>query len=135
MNSHTSSNGIRVRDTEKYRPREMFDSTTPTTSSGVPVDDKMNSLTVSERGRVLLSDFHLVEKLANFDREPIPERVVHARAVTARGEFVCTNPFSQFTIAKPFSTQGKITPVAVRFSTVVQLGVRCVCHHRSVPSR
>ena len=119
MSNHTSSNRIGVMDTEKYRPREMFDSTTPTTNSGAPVDDTMNSLTVSERGPVLLSDFHLVEKLANFDRERIPERVVHARGVTARGEFVCTNPISQFTIAEPFSTQGKITPVAVRFSTVV----------------
>lgn len=105
-------------DPEKYRPREMFDSAHPTTNSGAPVGDTLNSLTLNERGPVLLSDFHLVEKLANFDRERIPERVVHARGVAARGDFVCTNPIPGITCAAPFAAKGS-TPVAVRFSTVV----------------
>ncbi len=119
-NGALAGNGVSgVMDAERYRPSEMFDGNAPTTNSGAPVDDTMNSLTVNERGPVLLSDFHLVEKLANFDRERIPERVVHARGVVARGEFVCTNPIPEFTKAEPLSTAGKVTPVAVRFSTVV----------------
>lgn len=104
---------------EKLLPDERFDTARPTTNSGAPVDDTLNSLTVDERGPVLLSDFHLVEKLANFDRERIPERVVHARGVVAKGRFVCTNAIPNITLAEPLSTPGKVTPVAVRFSTVV----------------
>lgn len=106
-------------DPEKYRPREMFDTSHPTTNSGARVDDTLNSLTLNERGPVLLSDFHLVEKLANFDRERIPERVVHARGVTARGHFTCTRPCNNLSTAEPLSEPGRVTPVAVRFSTVI----------------
>ena len=58
-----------------------------TTNQGVPVSDNQNSLTVGERGPVLLQDVHLIEKLAHFDRERIPERVVHAKGAGAHGYF------------------------------------------------
>eukprot|EP00177_Eucheuma_denticulatum_P007179 GFKZ01013059.1.p1 GENE.GFKZ01013059.1~~GFKZ01013059.1.p1 ORF type:complete len:495 (-),score=41.80 GFKZ01013059.1:103-1587(-) len=106
-------------DPEKFQPRDSFDTNHVTTNSGAPVDDSLNSLTLGERGPVLLSDFHLVEKLANFDREVIPERRVHARGVAAKGVFQCTHDISRYTFADPFSQVGKKTPVAVRFSTVV----------------
>lgn len=106
-------------DPEKLQPRDSFDTNHVTTNSGAPVDDSLNSLTLGERGPVLLSDFHLVEKLANFDREVIPERRVHARGVAAKGVFVCTHDISRYTMADPFSQVGKKTPVAVRFSTVI----------------
>lgn len=54
---------------EKYIPTDANDAVHVTTNSGAPVEDTTNSLTAGERGPVLLSDFHLVEKLANFDRE------------------------------------------------------------------
>lgn len=90
-----------------------------TTNGGLPVYNNLNSLTAGPRGPVLLEDFHLVEKLANFDREKIPERTVHARGVTAKGIFTCTKDIRNLTCADPFSAVGKETPVAVRFSTVV----------------
>jgi catalase len=57
----------------------MSDDNTITTSTGSPVDDNSNSLTAGEYGPVLLQDFHLIDKLAHFGRERIPERVVHAK--------------------------------------------------------
>lgn len=90
-----------------------------TTNTGAPVGDNQNSKTVGQNGPVLLEDIHLVEKLAAFDRERIPERVVHARGAGAYGEFVAAGDFSQYTMASLFSQKGKATPVFVRFSTVV----------------
>ena len=58
-----------------------------TTNQGAPVTDNQNSLTVGERGPVVLQDVHLIEKLAHFDRERIPERVVHAKVQGAHGFF------------------------------------------------
>jgi hypothetical protein len=58
-----------------------------TTNTGAPVWNNNASLTAGERGPILLEDYHLVEKLANFDRERIPERVVHARGASAKGFF------------------------------------------------
>ncbi len=58
-----------------------------TTNQGVPVTDNQNSLTVGERGPVLLQDVQFVEKMAHFDRERIPERVVHAKGAGAHGYF------------------------------------------------
>lgn len=106
-------------DPNKNIPTDKNDAVHVTTNSGAPVEDTMNSLTLGERGPVLLTDFHLVEKLANFDREVIPERRVHARGVAVRGVFVCTKNITRYTSADPFSEVGKQTPVAVRFSTVV----------------
>jgi catalase len=90
-----------------------------TTNTGTPVGDNQNSKTVGQNGPVLLDDIHLVEKLAAFDRERIPERVVHARGAGAYGEFVTAAEFSQYTVASLFSQKGKTTPVFVRFSTVM----------------
>jgi catalase len=90
-----------------------------TTNTGAPVGDNQNSKTVGNNGPVLLEDIHLIEKLASFDRERIPERVVHARGAGAFGEFVAAGDFSSYTEASLFSKQGKKTPVFVRFSTVI----------------
>ncbi len=91
-----------------------------TQDSGAPVSDNQNSKTAGEFGGVLLEDFHLIEKLARFDRERIPERVVHARGTGVEGEFVVTNSeISDYTTASLFSKRGKTTPVFVRMSTVI----------------
>lgn len=66
----------------------------------------------------MLEEIHLVEKLVSFDRECIPEQVVHARDTGAYGEFVSSGNFTEFTKASLFQ-KGKITPVFVRFSTGV----------------
>ncbi len=90
-----------------------------TTDHGTPVGDNQNSLTAGSNGGVLLQDFHLIQKLARFDRERIPERVVHARGTGAHGEFVSAGDFSKLTRAKMLSASGKKTPMFVRFSTVI----------------
>lgn len=90
-----------------------------TTNSGAPVGDNQNSKTVGEYGPVLLEDIHLIEKLAAFDRERIPERVVHARGAGAFGVFEALEDMSEYTMAAPFRKVGKSTPLAVRFSTVI----------------
>ncbi|MFD2602487.1 catalase [Flavobacterium suzhouense] len=92
---------------------------TLTTNTGTPVGDNQNSKTAGNNGPVLLEDIHLIEKLAAFDRERIPERVVHARGAGAYGEFVAASDFSDVTKADFLSKAGKTTPVFVRFSTVV----------------
>jgi catalase len=90
-----------------------------TTNQGVPVSDNQNSLTVGERGPVLLQDVHLIEKLAHFDRERIPERVVHAKGAGAHGYFEVYRSMTKYTCAKFLQDPKKKTPVFVRFSTVV----------------
>jgi catalase len=92
---------------------------TLTKESGAPVANNQKSQTAGPGGAVLLQDFHLVEKLARFDRERIPERVVHARGVGAYGEFVSAGEFSAFTRASMLGKKGKKTPLFARFSTVV----------------
>jgi catalase len=64
---------------------------TLTTSSGSPVDDNQNSMTAGPKGPILMQDFHLIDKLAKFDRERIPERVVHAKGAGAHGYFEATH--------------------------------------------
>ncbi len=90
-----------------------------TTNTGAPVGDNQNSKTIGNNGQVLLEDIHLIEKLAAFDRERIPERVVHARGTGAYGEFVAAADFSDVTKASFLNKAGKVTPLFVRFSTVV----------------
>jgi len=90
-----------------------------TTNQGVPVSDNQNSVSVGERGPVLLQDVHLIEKLAHFDRERIPERVVHARGAGAHGYFQVYKSMAKFTCAKFLQSPEEKTPVFVRFSTVV----------------
>jgi catalase len=90
-----------------------------TTNQGVPVSDNQNSLTAGELGPVLLQDVHLIEKLAHFDRERIPERVVHAKGAGAHGYFQVYKSMAKYTCAKFLQDPKKKTPVFVRFSTVV----------------
>lgn len=89
-----------------------------TTSGGSPVADNQNSQTAGHRGPVVMQDVHLLEKLAHFNRERIPERVVHAKGAGAFGYFEVTHPVNQWTKAKFLSEVGKQTPVFIRFSTV-----------------
>eukprot|EP00922_Rhytidocystis_sp_ex-Travisia-forbesii_P035033 GHVS01052025.1.p1 GENE.GHVS01052025.1~~GHVS01052025.1.p1 ORF type:complete len:495 (+),score=52.79 GHVS01052025.1:140-1624(+) len=89
-----------------------------TSSNGAPVDNNQNSITAGPNGPVVIGDFHLVDKLAHFDRERIPERVVHAKGAGAFGYFEVTNDMSRFCKAKVFSHVGKRTEVFLRFSTV-----------------
>jgi catalase len=89
-----------------------------TTANGTPIADNQNSLTAGERGPVLMQDFHLIEKLAHFNRERIPERVVHAKGAAAFGTFTVTHDITRYSRAKLFSAVGQQTPVLLRFSTV-----------------
>ncbi len=89
-----------------------------TTGFGMPVDNDLNSQTAGPRGPVLMQDVHLLEKLAHFDRERIPERVVHAKGAGAHGYFEVTHDVTQYTRARFLSEVGKRTEVFVRFSTV-----------------
>ena len=89
-----------------------------TTAAGIPVPDNQTSLTAGERGPTLLQDHHLLEKLAHFNRERIPERVVHAKAAGAHGTLTVTHDITPYTKAKVFSEVGKQTEVFGRFSTV-----------------
>ncbi|MBN1788291.1 MAG: catalase [Sedimentisphaerales bacterium] len=89
-----------------------------TTSAGAPVSDNQNSLTAGERGPTLLQDHVLLNKLAHFNRERIPERVVHAKAAGAHGTFTVTKDVTQYTKASIFAKVGKKTPMFGRFSTV-----------------
>ncbi|WP_248929956.1 catalase [Paenibacillus hamazuiensis] len=90
-----------------------------TTNQGAPVGDNQNSRTAGQRGPTLLEDYHLLEKLAHFDRERIPERVVHARGAGAYGVFTAENSMSRYTKAAFLQEPGTETPVFVRFSTVI----------------
>ncbi|MBL0062071.1 MAG: catalase [bacterium] len=89
-----------------------------TTSQGAPVPDDLNSMTAGERGPVLAQDIHLFDKLAHFDRERIPERVVHAKGAGAGGYFEVTHNVTKYTRANFLSQIGKKTEVFARFSTV-----------------
>lgn len=91
---------------------------TATTSQGAPLITKDASLTVGPRGPILLQDNHFIDEMAHFDRERIPERVVHAKGAGAFGYFEVTHDITQYTAATVFESIGKRTPIAVRFSTV-----------------
>ncbi|WP_392839908.1 catalase [Streptomyces sp. LN500] len=89
-----------------------------TTESGAPVADNQNSAAAGVGGPILLQDQHLLEKLARFNRERIPERVVHARGSGAYGYFEVTDDVTGFTRADFLSAVGKRTETFIRFSTV-----------------
>ncbi|XP_061176323.1 catalase-like [Saccostrea echinata] len=89
-----------------------------TTGTGAPIGLKTATMTVGPQGPVLIQDFVFNDEMAHFDRERIPERVVHAKGAGAFGYFECTNDITKYTKAKPFESVGKKTPVGVRFSTV-----------------
>ena len=96
----------------------MNDKSVLTTASGAPVIDNQNSRSAGARGPLLLDDFHLVEKLAHFNREVIPERRVHAKGSGAYGTLTITNDISRLSCASLFGSAGKQTPLFLRFSTV-----------------
>lgn len=89
-----------------------------TTATGTPIGDNQNSITAGSRGPTLLQDTWLLEKLAHFDRERIPERVVHAKGSAAYGELTITNDITMYSKADIFSQVGKKTKAFLRFSTV-----------------
>ena len=91
---------------------------TLTTSAGAPVSENQHSLSAGPRGPLLLQDMHLIEKLAHFARERIPERVVHAKGSGAYGTLTITHDISKYTKAEVFSEVGKKTDLFLRFSTV-----------------
>ncbi|AFC32765.1 KatX [Paenibacillus mucilaginosus 3016] len=100
---------------------------TLTNRQGHPISDNQNIRTVGSRGPSTLENYHFIEKISHFDRERIPERVVHARGAGAHGYFeaygtVGDEPVSKYTRAKLFQEKGKRTPVFVRFSSVVHGG-------------
>ncbi|MUG95821.1 catalase [Scytonema sp. UIC 10036] len=98
-----------------------------TNRQGHLITDNQNTKTVGDRGPTVLENYNFLEKITHFDRERIPERVVHARGAGGHGFFeaygkVGDEPISKYTRAKLFQEQGKITPMFVRFSTVTHGG-------------
>ena len=89
-----------------------------TTADGCPIADNKNSLTAGERGPLLMQDVQLLEQMQHFNRERIPERVVHAKGSGAYGTFTVTHAIPEYTKAKFLSEVGKQTEVFLRFSTV-----------------
>ncbi|WP_443943961.1 catalase [Pedobacter sp. AW1-32] len=96
----------------------MSDKKKLTSASGIPYANNEDSMTVGPRGPILIQDFILHEKMAHFNRERIPERVVHAKGSGAYGTFTVTQDITKYTKAKLFSEIGKKTKVFLRFSTV-----------------
>ncbi len=95
-----------------------------TTRQGHPVSNNQSQRTVGSRGPATLENYQFLEKISHFDRERIPERVVHARGFVCYGEFeadgtIGDEPAGKYTRARIFSEKGKKTPLAVRFSTVI----------------
>jgi catalase len=95
-----------------------------TNRQGHPVYDNQNQRTVGARGPATLENYQFLEKISHFDRERIPERVVHARGFLSYGHFTATGkwgdePIAQFTRAKLFAEEGKKADIALRFSTVI----------------
>src|SRR5699024_7930688 len=88
-----------------------------TTDAGIPVASDSHSLQAGQQGPVLLHDHYLIEKMAHFNRERVPERVVHAKGSGAFGELVITGDVSEYTKAD-FLQPGRRTEVLFRFSTV-----------------
>ena len=90
-----------------------------TDSLGRPIPNDSHSLTIGSGGQVLLEDIHLIDKMAHFDRERIPERVVHAKGSGALGVFRCYSDLSKYTTADFLQEEGRQTKALVRFSTVI----------------
>ncbi|QTD43174.1 catalase [Sporosarcina sp. Te-1] len=100
---------------------------TLTNRQGHPVTNNQNLRTIGNRGPATLENYHFIEKLSHFDRERIPERVVHARGAGAHGYFEAygsagDESIAKYTRAKLFQEKGKQTPVFVRFSSVIHGG-------------
>ncbi|KAF1958077.1 heme-dependent catalase [Byssothecium circinans] len=88
-----------------------------TTSNGVPYPHPYETQRVGENGPLLLQDFHLINLLSHFDRERIPERVVHAKGAGAHGYYKTTDSLEDLSLAE-FFKEGKECPISIRFSTV-----------------
>ncbi|MFJ6001532.1 catalase [Arthrobacter sp. NPDC092385] len=111
-------------DVASQPPAEGDDRAVLTNRQGHQVYDNQNSRTVGARGPATLENYQFLEKISHFDRERIPERVVHARGFVAYGDFEATGkwgdePIAAYTRAKLFSEPGKKTDVAIRFSSVI----------------
>lgn len=115
-NGHSPVNGDAVRSYQDDR-NATSQKTVYTTSNGVPYPHPYEAQRVGENGPLLLQDFHLVDLLSHFDRERIPERVVHAKGSGAHGVYKTTDPLDDLCLADIFQA-GKECPVSVRFSTV-----------------
>jgi catalase len=119
MSQHTAENkqnGKLYRDYNDDRSAKAQD-TVYTTSNGAPYPHPYEAQRVGENGPLLLQDFHLIDLLSHFDRERIPERVVHAKGSGAHGFYKTTNPIEDLSIADLFK-EGKECPITIRFSTV-----------------
>ncbi|MFD0856443.1 catalase, partial [Actinomadura adrarensis] len=111
-------------DTSHMGPKDGDNRAVLTNRQGHVVYDNQNQRTVGARGPATLENYQFLEKISHFDRERIPERVVHARGTTSYGFFEAygtwgDEPISTYTRAKLFQERGKRTPVACRFSTVI----------------
>ncbi len=115
MTEQHSNDSAKNQDLDQYR---VDGGETLTTNQGVKVSDTDNSLKAGSRGPTLIEDFHFREKLTHFDRERIPERVVHARGSGAHGYFQPYESMAEYSKAKLLSNPS-VHPVFVRFSTVV----------------
>src|ERR1700753_2565563 len=93
-------------------------SPTTTTDSGIPVASDEHPLTVGPGGPTVLQDHYLVQKMQHFNRERVPERVVHAKGSGAHGFFEVSEDVTQWTRAAFLSDVGKRTPLFLRFSQV-----------------
>ena len=119
-----ASNQLQAQQQQQQQPASSSSPPPPpllVTSNGAAVDSLTASMTAGATGPIVLQDFALVDHLSAFDRERIPERVVHAKGAGARGYFqVTSNPEFMQSICKAsvFASPTKKTPVAVRFSTV-----------------
>ena len=89
-----------------------------TTAAGNPIGDNQNSLTAGARGPLLMQDYQLLEKMATFNRERVPERIVHAKGSGAFGTLTITHDITKYSKAAVFAKVGKQTPLLMRFSTV-----------------
>lgn len=118
LDNNDLNNFVHVIEAALMAKQEIFLKETLTTNQGAAVPDDQNSLTISNNGPVIFQDVHLIEKLAHFNRERIPERIVHAKGAGAGGYFELTKDVSKYTKAKFLSEVGKRTEVFVRFSTV-----------------
>jgi catalase len=109
---------------DQNQPQSDTADRTLTTRQGHPVANNQSQRTVGPRGPATLENYHFLEKISHFDRERIPERVVHARGFVCYGVFeadgmIGDEPASKYTRAKIFSQKGKKTELAIRFSTVI----------------
>ncbi|KAA8575484.1 hypothetical protein EYC84_004637 [Monilinia fructicola] len=114
--SSKSTSGDQFRDYQDDKNTKSQD-VVYTTANGVPMPHPYETQRVGENGPLLLQDFHLIDLLSHFDRERIPERVVHAKGGGAHGTYKTTHGLDDLCLADMFQ-EGKECPITVRFSTV-----------------